>query len=76
MALIAWDEVCKSKEEGGLGFKLLKPFHEALWGNNYQNSLINLLHYGLKSLNISTWHHRMFGIYDWVRHHHRPGGRL
>ena len=34
MALIAWGELCKSKEGGGLGFKLLKTFHEALLGKS------------------------------------------
>ena len=32
LALAAWNGLCKSKKNGGLGFKLLKPFHEALTG--------------------------------------------
>jgi len=39
MALIAWGELCKSKEDGGLGFKLLKTFHEALLGKQLSKFL-------------------------------------
>ena len=32
MVLTAWQGLCRNKEEGGLSFKLLRPFHEALIG--------------------------------------------
>ena len=32
LAPVAWNGLCKSKENNALVFKLLKPFHEALMG--------------------------------------------
>ena len=35
MALVAWEKLCRSKSDGGLGFRLLKPFYEALLGKQF-----------------------------------------
>ena len=32
LILSAWDGLCRSKEDGGLGFKLMRSFKEALMG--------------------------------------------
>lgn len=33
--LVAWNTVCKSKEEGGLGLSPIKQMNEAFLGNGY-----------------------------------------
>ena len=32
LALASWEELCMTKANGGLGFRLMKPFHEAFMG--------------------------------------------
>jgi len=32
LSLVAWDSLCRLKANGGLGFKKMRPFHEALMG--------------------------------------------
>ena len=37
LARAAWKELCKSKDNGGLGFKLMQQFREALMGKHLEN---------------------------------------
>ena len=32
LVLAAWDNLCRRKKEGGLGFRLMRPFHKVLLG--------------------------------------------